>query len=49
MSETLDLPLNNVEEWLGKAREAYDYRNKRLADLTDDAVDASALSQTKVV
>ena len=28
-----------IEEWLGKAREAYDYRNKRLADLTDDAVD----------
>ena len=26
-------------EWLGKARAAYDYRNKRLADLTDDAVD----------
>jgi len=28
-----------LEEWLGKARESYDYRNKRLADLTDDAVD----------
>jgi acetyl-CoA synthase len=28
-----------IEEWLGKAREAYDFRNKRLADLTDDAVD----------
>lgn len=28
-----------IDEWLGKAREAYDYRNKRLADLTDDAVD----------
>ncbi len=28
-----------LEEWLGKAREAYDYRNKRLEDLTDDAVD----------
>jgi len=27
------------EEWLEKAREAYDYRNKRLADLTDDKVD----------
>ena len=27
------------EEWLGKARESYDYRNKRLADLTDDKVD----------
>lgn len=28
-----------VQEWLAVAREAYDYRNKRLADLTDDAVD----------
>ncbi|MCB2179837.1 CO dehydrogenase/CO-methylating acetyl-CoA synthase complex subunit beta [bacterium] len=28
-----------IEEWLQKARDAYDYRNKRLADLTDDAVD----------
>lgn len=27
------------DEWLAKAREAYDYRNKRLADLTDDKVD----------
>lgn len=27
-----------VQEWLGQAREAYDYRNKRLADLTDSAV-----------
>jgi len=26
-------------EWLEKARVAYDYRNKRLADLTDDRVD----------
>ena len=26
-------------EWLEKAREAYDFRNKRLADLTDDKVD----------
>jgi acetyl-CoA synthase len=26
-------------EWLEKARVAYDYRNKRLADLTDDKVD----------
>ncbi len=25
--------------WLAKARQAYDYRNKRLADLTDDRVD----------
>jgi acetyl-CoA synthase len=28
-----------VEEWLGKARTAYDYRNRRLADLTDDKVE----------
>ena len=28
-----------VEEWLTKARAAYDYRNKRLADLTDDKVE----------
>jgi acetyl-CoA synthase len=27
------------EEWLAKARSAYDYRNKRLADLTDDKVE----------
>lgn len=26
-------------EWLEKAREAFDFRNKRLADLTDDKVD----------
>jgi acetyl-CoA synthase len=26
-------------EWLDKAREAYDFRNKRLADLTDNKVD----------
>ena len=26
-------------QWLEKAREAYDFRNKRLADLTDDAVE----------
>jgi acetyl-CoA synthase len=26
-------------EWLEEARQAYDYRNRRLADLTDDAVD----------
>ncbi|MCL4251431.1 MAG: CO dehydrogenase/CO-methylating acetyl-CoA synthase complex subunit beta [Anaerolineae bacterium] len=29
---------DKVQDWLAKAREAYDYRNKRLADLTDDAV-----------
>lgn len=28
-----------IEEWLAKARDAYDFRNKRLADLKDDAVD----------
>jgi len=28
-----------VEDWLEKARAAYDYRNKRLADLTDDRVE----------
>lgn len=28
-----------IEEWLAKARSAYDFRNKRLADLTDMAVD----------
>jgi acetyl-CoA synthase len=28
-----------IQAWLARAREAYDYRNKRLADLTDDAVD----------
>ncbi len=29
----------NVQNWLAVAREAYDFRNKRLADLTDNAVD----------
>jgi acetyl-CoA synthase len=28
-----------MHEWLLRARQAYDYRNKRLADLTDDRVD----------
>jgi len=28
-----------MNEWLEKARSAYDYRNKRLADLTDNKVD----------
>jgi acetyl-CoA synthase len=27
------------QNWLGKAREAYDFRNRRLADLTDERVD----------
>jgi acetyl-CoA synthase len=29
----------NHAEWLAKARSAYDFRNKRLADLTDDRVE----------
>jgi len=28
-----------IQEWLEKARKSYDFRNKRLADLTDDRVD----------
>ncbi len=28
-----------IQEWLAKARQAYDYRNKRLADLVDESVD----------
>ena len=28
-----------LHDWLNKARAAYDYRNKRLADLTDSSVD----------
>lgn len=28
-----------LQKWLGVAREAFDFRNKRLADLTDTAVD----------
>ncbi len=28
-----------LEEWLETAREAYDFRNRRLSDLTDDAVE----------
>jgi acetyl-CoA synthase len=28
-----------IEKWLAEARDAYDFRNKRLADLTDDAVE----------
>jgi acetyl-CoA synthase len=30
---------DGIGEWLGKARDSYDFRNKRLANLTDDAVD----------
>jgi len=30
---------DKIEKWLAEAREAYDYRNKRLEDLTDDAVE----------
>ena len=29
----------DIEKQLAEAREAYDYRNKRLADMTDDSVD----------
>ncbi len=36
---TLYTEPSDIETWLQNAREAYDYRNKRLADLTDDAVD----------
>ncbi len=28
-----------LEKWLAKAREAYDFRNRRLANLTDESVD----------
>ncbi len=28
-----------MEEWLNKAREAYDYRNRRLADMNDESVE----------
>jgi acetyl-CoA synthase len=28
-----------IQDWLATARQAYDFRNKRLADLTDDKVD----------
>jgi len=30
---------DSIKKWLAIAREAYDFRNKRLADLTDDKVD----------
>ncbi|KPL24947.1 MAG: bifunctional acetyl-CoA decarbonylase/synthase complex subunit alpha/beta [Anaerolineae bacterium SM23_84] len=30
---------DKLEEWLAMAREAYEFRNKRLADMTDDSVD----------
>lgn len=36
---TLHTEPENVQKWLAEAREAYDFRNKRLADLTDNAVD----------
>ena len=28
-----------MQEWLAKARQAYEYRNKRLADMTDESVE----------
>ena len=30
---------DKLEDWLAMAREAYEFRNKRLADMTDDSVD----------
>jgi acetyl-CoA synthase len=36
---TLHTEPEGVQHWLAKAREAFDYRNRRLADLTDEAVD----------
>ncbi|MEW5868236.1 MAG: acetyl-CoA decarbonylase/synthase complex subunit alpha/beta [Chloroflexota bacterium] len=30
---------DKLHDWLGKARQAYDFRNKRLADLTDNKVE----------
>ncbi len=30
---------DDIDKWLAKAREAYDFRNKRLADMTDTSVD----------
>ncbi|MFL7891545.1 MAG: acetyl-CoA decarbonylase/synthase complex subunit alpha/beta [Anaerolineales bacterium] len=36
---TLYTEPEQMQAWLEKAREAYDFRNKRLADLTDDSVD----------
>jgi acetyl-CoA synthase len=36
---TIHTEPEQLEAWLARAREAYDYRNRRLADLTDDAVE----------
>ncbi len=36
---TLYTEPEKVQQWLAKARDAYDFRNRRLADLTDEAVD----------
>jgi len=36
---TLYTDPEQMAAWLNKARQAYDYRNKRLADLTDDKVE----------
>lgn len=36
---TLYTDPEKIQEWLVKARAAYDYRNRRLADLTDDRVE----------
>ena len=39
MQVTLYTDQAKQEKWLALARQAYDERNRRLADLTDDAVD----------
>jgi acetyl-CoA synthase len=36
---TLYTDPDQLQVWLARARESYDFRNKRLADLTDDAVE----------
>ena len=36
---TIYTDAEKLKEWLDKARNAYDYRNRRLADLTDDKVE----------
>ncbi|MBI3160139.1 MAG: CO dehydrogenase/CO-methylating acetyl-CoA synthase complex subunit beta [Chloroflexi bacterium] len=36
---TLYTDKTEIESWLARARESYDFRNKRLADLTDNAVE----------
>ena len=36
---TIYTEAEQMQAWLDKARESYDFRNKRLADLTDDSVE----------